>query len=97
MLEVRNGIKELNNIRKIRVLKIAQFTQIWQMLEEKALMQKTNYNWQGDGGPSLSTLFGPTKAKGKLQDVIAGALEEDQGRGPRTVERTVVQLSLIHI
>jgi len=49
-----------------------------------------------DGGPSLSTLFGPTKAKGKLQDVIAGALEDVQGRGPRTVGRTVVQDPVRH-
>ena len=47
ILEVRNGIGKLNNIRKMQVLKIEQFNQIWQMLEEKALMQKTNYNWQG--------------------------------------------------
>jgi len=31
----------------MRVLKVGQFNQICQMLEEKALMQKTNYNWQG--------------------------------------------------
>ena len=49
-----------------------------------------------DGGPSLSTLFGPTKANGKLKDVIDGVLEEDQGRGPRTVERTVVQGPVRH-
>jgi len=49
-----------------------------------------------DGGPSLSTLFGPTKAKGKLKDVIDGVLEEVQGRGPRTVGRTVVQGPVRH-
>jgi len=31
----------------MQVLKIGQFNQIWQMLEENALMQKTNQNWQG--------------------------------------------------
>ena len=49
-----------------------------------------------DGGPSLSTLFGPTKSTGKLKDVIAGILEEDQGRGPRTVGCTVVQGPVRH-
>ena len=49
-----------------------------------------------DGGPFLSTLFGPTKAKGKLKDVIDGALEEIQGRGPRTVGCTVVQGPVRH-
>ena len=38
-----------------------------------------------DGGPSLSTFSSSIKSKGKLKDVIAGALEEDQGRGPRPV------------
>jgi len=51
---------------------------------------------QRDGGPSLSTLVGPTKAKGKLKDVIDGALEEVQGKGPRTVECTVVQGPVRH-
>ena len=51
---------------------------------------------ENDGGPSLSTLFGPTKAKGKLKDVIDGALEEIQGRGPRTVGCTVVQGPVRH-
>ena len=36
---------------------------------------------ENDGGPSLSTFSASTKAKGKLKDVIAGVLEEDQGRG----------------
>jgi len=31
----------------MQVLKIWQFNQKWQTPEEKALMQKTNYNWQG--------------------------------------------------
>ena len=44
--KVRNGIGKLNNIRKMQLFKIGQFNQIWQMLEEKALTQKTNYNWQ---------------------------------------------------
>jgi len=51
---------------------------------------------ENDGGPSLSTLFGPTKAKGKLKDVIDDALEEVQGRGPRTVGCTVVQGPVRH-
>ena len=51
---------------------------------------------RSDGGPSLSTLFGPTKAKGKLKGVIDGALEEMQGRGPRTVGCTVVQGPVRH-
>ena len=46
-----------------------------------------------DGGPSLSALFGPTKA---LKDVIDGVLEEVQGRGSRTVGRTVVQDPVRH-
>jgi len=37
----------LDNIRKIQVLKIGQFNQKWQMREEKVLMKKANYNWQG--------------------------------------------------
>ena len=49
-----------------------------------------------DGGPSLSTLFGPTKAKGKLKDVIDGILEEVQGRGSRTDGCTVVQGPVRH-
>ena len=34
-------------------------------------LAKDPYIRESDGGPSLSTLFGPTKAKGKLKDVIA--------------------------
>ena len=49
-----------------------------------------------DGGPSLSTLSSSTKSKGKLKDVIAGVLEEDPGRGPRTVGCTVVQGPVRH-
>jgi len=30
----------------MRVSKMGQFNQIWQMLEEKELMQRTNYNCQ---------------------------------------------------
>ena len=51
---------------------------------------------ENDGGPSLSIFSGSTKAKGKLKDVIAGVLEEDQGRGPRTVECTAVQGPVRH-
>ena len=51
---------------------------------------------KGDGGPSLSTFSTSTKAKGKLKDVIAGVLEEDQGRGLRTVGCTVVQGPVRH-
>ena len=46
ILEAQNGIGKLINITKMRVSKIGQFTQILEMLEEKALMQRTNYNWQ---------------------------------------------------
>ena len=46
ILEVRNGVGKLNNIRKTQVLKIGH-NQIGRMLEEKALIEKTNYNWQG--------------------------------------------------
>ena len=45
-LEAQSEIGILTNIRKMQVLKIGQFNQIWQMREEKALMQKPNYNWQ---------------------------------------------------
>jgi len=44
---VRNGIEKLNNVRKMQVLNIGQFNEIWQMLEERASRKKTNYNWQG--------------------------------------------------
>ena len=37
---------KISNIRKMQLLKMGQFNKIWQMPEEKALMQKTNYNWQ---------------------------------------------------
>jgi len=47
ILEARSGIGMLTNIRKMQVLKIRQFNQIWQMREEKVIMQKPNYNWQG--------------------------------------------------
>ena len=47
ILEAQNGVGKLNNIRKIQVLNIGQFNQIWQMREEKVIMQKPNYNWQG--------------------------------------------------
>ena len=58
ILKVPNGIKELDNIRKIRVLRIGQFNQIWQMLEERALMLKINYNWQGlDLAPVVLSTF----------------------------------------
>ena len=49
-----------------------------------------------DGGPSLSTFSSSIKSKGKLKDVIASALDEDQGRGPRTVGCTVVQWPVCH-
>jgi len=51
---------------------------------------------ENDGGPSLSTFSSSTKSKGKLKDVIAGAFEEDPGRGPRTVGCTVVQGPVHH-
>ena len=42
----------------MRVSKVGQFNQICQMLEEKALMQKTNYNWQGlDVASDVSSTF----------------------------------------
>jgi len=44
---VRNGIGKLNRIIKMDVSKIGQFNQRLQMLEQKALIQKTNYNWRG--------------------------------------------------
>jgi len=31
----------------MQLLNVGKFNQIWQVLEEKALMQKRNYNWQG--------------------------------------------------
>jgi len=31
----------------MQVLKMGQFNQMWQMLEEKTSRQKTNYNWKG--------------------------------------------------
>jgi len=51
---------------------------------------------ENDGGPSLSTFSSSTKSKRKLKDAIACALEEDQGRGPRTVGRTAVQWPVCH-
>ena len=33
--------------QKNACFKAGQFNQIWQMVERKALMQKTNYYWQG--------------------------------------------------
>ena len=51
---------------------------------------------ENDGGPSLSTFSSSIKAKGKLKDVIAGVLEEDPGRGPRTVGCMVVQGPVHH-
>jgi len=51
---------------------------------------------ENDGGPSLSTFSSSTKSKGKIKDVIACALEEDQGRIPCTVECTVVQWPVCH-
>jgi len=46
ILDVWNGRVKLNNIRKKQVLRMGQFNQIWQMLEERALMRKTKYNWK---------------------------------------------------
>ena len=39
-LEVRNGEGKLNNIRKMQALKIGQFNQMWQMLEEERLCKR---------------------------------------------------------
>ena len=47
ILKVWNGIGKLNDIGKMKVLKIGQFNQTWQMLEEKAFMQKRKYNYKG--------------------------------------------------
>ena len=49
-----------------------------------------------DGGPSLSMISSSIKSKGKLKDVIGEALDEDQGRGLRTVGCTVVQWPVCH-
>jgi len=39
--------RKLYNIGKKQILKIRQIKQIQETLEEKALTQKTNYNWEG--------------------------------------------------
>jgi len=51
---------------------------------------------ENDGGPSLSMISSSIKSEGKLKVVIALSLDEDQGRGPRTVGCTVVQWPVCH-
>ena len=61
-------------------------------LRANSLQQREN-----DGGPSLSMISSSIKSKGKLKDVIGEALDEDQGRGLRTVGCTVVQWPVCHL